>query len=49
MRSLNEIIGSNQEAENEARARRIALIKSELKKLDNVAVQEVLSSLADKE
>jgi len=49
MFDLHTIIKNNELAERDAKAKRIALIKSELAKLDNSAVREILSKLADKE
>ena len=49
MFGLQEIVAMNEQADVEAKNKRIALIKSELAKCDNVAVKEILSSLAEKE
>ena len=49
MFDLHTIIRNNEKADADAKAKRIALIKTELTKLDNTAVREILSELADKE
>lgn len=49
MFDLHTIIKNNEAAELAAKTVRIALIKSELAKLDNSAVREILTELADKE
>lgn len=49
MFDLHTIIKNNELAEQDARERRIALIKTELAKCDNAAVKDILSALSDKE
>jgi len=49
MFALEVINAMNKQADKDAKAKRIALIKSELAKLDNVVVKELIVSLKDKE
>lgn len=49
MFDLHTIIKNNEKADEDTKAKRIALIRSELAKLDNSAVRELLAEMADKE